>query len=290
MAARLRLLIAPNCYDAACGVSATEQLTLMTSSILRGARPAILLLAALIGPSSSALSQTLLWEVEGLLVAGIDDLDGDGLPDVIVGATPSAMVLSGGTGAVIWTFTGLEPGDSFGTTVANAGDVDNDGTSDIIVGAAGGYVQVFSGSTGAVLHTFIGPERFNGESEWLGNKVTGVGDVNLDGHCDVMVGGYNAEIDGMYRAGRATVFSGQTGDTLFEFNGSAETVGRCGKLHHILENVTQVVVGLGIPRSDQQRLSITVRGRLEILQVPVHQTQIVMGLRIIRLQLHSAQI
>ncbi len=244
LATRPHASSATNSDNATCGARAPEQPVLMANSILRGARFAILWLAAMLAPMPSALAQTLMWQVEGSgerdnlgrVMASIDDLDGDGLPDVILGATQNqspdgpgfVVVLSGGTGQVIWSFTGQTSGDKFGYSVANAGDVDNDGTSDIIVGARGipatspyndldGYVQVFSGATGAVLHMWTGSD-----AERLGNSVAGVGDVDLDGYDDVIVGAYFAEPGGLFWAGRATVFSGSTGNALFVFNGTQE--------------------------------------------------------------------
>src|SRR5688572_29199624 len=88
---------------------------------------------------------------------------------------------------------GPAAGARFGTAVAGAGDVDADGYADVIVGATDsngastqvGLAQVFSGHDGRLLFTFRGSTR-GGDA--FGNAVGGAGDVDGDGHDDVVVG------------------------------------------------------------------------------------------------------
>ena len=106
----------------------------------------------------------------GSSVAGVGDVDGDGLDDFFVGARQQvigpgagyATVFSGATGLPLpnLSLTGLAAGDQFGRAVAGAGDVNGDGVPDLIVGApladpgglsSAGQVTVFSGATGAAL-------------------------------------------------------------------------------------------------------------------------------------------
>jgi hypothetical protein len=100
-------------------------------------------------------------------VAGAGDVDGDGIPDYIIGEPftsqgGAAHVFSGRTGLLIYTFTAESPDDQFGSAVAGAGDMDGDGHADIIVGAyltdsggtSSGRAYVFSGRTGGLLHRF----------------------------------------------------------------------------------------------------------------------------------------
>ncbi|MCH7690742.1 MAG: FG-GAP repeat protein [candidate division Zixibacteria bacterium] len=167
----------------------------------------------------------------GFSVASAGDVDNDGFDDLIVGARRNdaggedagrAYVFSGQTGDTIYVFTGEAAGDHFGISVASAGDVDNDGFDDLIVGAftnsaagiAAGRAYVFSGQTGDTIHVFTGEAA----EDIFGFSVASAGDVNKDGFADLIVGARNNGAGGT-RAGRAYVFSGQTGDTLYVFTG-----------------------------------------------------------------------
>ena len=170
----------------------------------------------------------------GWSVAGPGDLDGDGVPDVLVG-TPrlqspvagispgGAILFSGATGATIFTFTGIAPLDLFGSCVAAAGDLDGDSANDLVVGgpnlvgppgAPGGYVRVFSGATGSLLYSLTpGPFSASG----FGRSVAGAGDVDADGVPDVAVG----SIPGPIGVREASVFSGASGTRLFAVTGTS---------------------------------------------------------------------
>jgi len=76
--------------------------------------------------------------------SGVGDVDGDGVPDLVIGArrdepngagSGSAMVYSGRHGTVLFTVGGDDAGDFFGSAVSSAGDFDGDGLSEILVGA-----------------------------------------------------------------------------------------------------------------------------------------------------------
>jgi len=170
----------------------------------------------------------------GVSVAGAGDVDGDGIPDLIVGALGTrsngkafggtAFVFSGATGSQIRRFDGKAPRDFFGRAVAGAGDVNGDGLADLIVGAPGtkvhgfadsGSALVFSGATGARIFRFDGSEEFAG----LGFSVAGAGDVDGDGHDDLLVGARGASPQGLKNAGSVFIFSGATGAQLFRMNG-----------------------------------------------------------------------
>jgi len=167
-------------------------------------------------------------DILGTSVSSAGDVNGDGRNDLIVGASNddnngsnsgSARVLSGIDGSSLYTFDGANAGDFFGTAVSGAGDVNGDGRADLIVGAEGhavgtdqgvGSARVFSGLDGTVLHTFEGSNAF----AFFGLSVDGAGDINGDGHDDLIVGAVQGGT-----GGTANVFSGIDGSTLFTFNG-----------------------------------------------------------------------
>lgn len=166
----------------------------------------------------------------GSSVGGGGRIDGDMSYDLVIGApghdTPDTnagcvYVLSGTFGAMIDTLYGESAHDAFGSTVAIAGDVDNDGHADFIVGAphneAGGVdagrAYVYSGA-GGLMHSFTGSDP----GGRLGSAVAAAGDVDGDGHADVIVGVPYDDGAGT-DAGRAFVYSGMSGLVLYTLNG-----------------------------------------------------------------------
>ena len=196
---------------------------------------ATLLLLSLALPQASA--QEVLYAFEGdspderfgLAVSGAGDIDGDGHDDFIVGACQDptngnqageARVFSGVDGAEMFRILGESSGDFFGNAVSGAGDVNADGTPDFIVGAIwdandtgafAGSASVFSGVDGSLIHKFEG-----NVNDFFGIRVSGMGDVNSDGHADVIVGAVQWLNNG---TGYASVFSGADGSVLYTLSG-----------------------------------------------------------------------
>jgi hypothetical protein len=158
----------------------------------------------------------------GWAISELQDVDGDGVTDLIVSddhhtTTNSGVVyvFSGSSGALLYQFS-EGTGGRLGYAIADAGDVDGDGTHDIVAGRPGvSTVYVYSGATGATLLTISRPTY-----DRLGVAVAGAGDVNADGHADLLVGAQGTGVNGT-NAGRAYVFSGADGSVLHAMDGSA---------------------------------------------------------------------
>jgi hypothetical protein len=159
---------------------------------------------------------------EGRAVAGAGDVDGDGVPDFILGDpehdssngedSGRARVFSGADGSVLHKFKGPSPFAQFGWSVSGAGDVDGDGCQDLIVGAPKATlaeVSVFSGRTGVELYRFVSPVV----GDEFGLSVSGAGDLDRDGYDDFVAGAPSFMVAST-EAGRVMAYSGLDGSVL----------------------------------------------------------------------------
>ena len=161
----------------------------------------------------------------GYSIAGLGDVNGDGIADFAVGAPGDDR--AGANAGLVYVYHGgrppsgraameLEPpapGGQFGISVASAGDFNGDGVPDLAVGAnwhldrgePRGRVMVYFG--GRAMHarpdwSADGPDP----AGWFG-IVAGAGDLNGDGYDDLVVGAGRAR--GSTRAsGAAYVYFG----------------------------------------------------------------------------------
>jgi len=169
----------------------------------------------------------------GMSAARAGDVDGDGVTDIVVGASlddqvasagGSVTVLSGADGSQVFRLLLGTPGDRFGFSVDGVGDVDQDGYADIVVGAPeadprgfqSGIVYVISGRDASIRFRYEGDEA---EQE-LGFAVAGIGDADGDGIGDFAIAGDESDsFPSDAHEGFARLYSGATGLLLREFLG-----------------------------------------------------------------------
>ena len=171
----------------------------------------------------------------GTGVAGVGDLNGDGLPDLAVGATqnPDPHFAFYGDGQIVAVgghvtgtqalatagpvFTGERPASNLGRTIAGGADVNDDGWDDLLFGAA--FAGDNDSCTGRAYLQF-GPITGGGSLldadvifeghilyDWTGFAVDMAGDVNGDGYEDIIIGAHGSAETGL-DAGKAYLVYG----------------------------------------------------------------------------------
>ena len=172
----------------------------------------------------------------GFAVAGLGDLNNDGIPEFAVSApsltTTSPLVsragrfwvYSGLDASVLYTITGTQNQEALGTSLCCLDDVDGDGVLDFAAGSEGlimgspqttqaGAVNVYSGATGALIRTI-------NDAIGLGIAIDGVGDLDGDGVGEVLCG-LPRSSNFFTNDGAARIYSGQTGALLQSSIGTA---------------------------------------------------------------------
>ena len=223
----------------------------------------------------------------GHSVTTVWDLDGGGTPDIVVGVPGDDD--SGTNAGAVWVlfldtngtvsfqqkissvdggFGGVLLGDdNFGSSVAQVGDLDGDAVTELAVGASGddtsgseaGAVWIlFLDTSGTVLsEQRISPTAALGAGDQFGSSVTYLGDHDVDGNEDIVVG---APGDGDGGVGRGAVwvvflndngtlnFSQKISDTAGSFGGTLEDDDNFGSAVTWINDVngdlvTDIVIG-----------------------------------------------
>ncbi|MEC7241961.1 MAG: MopE-related protein, partial [Myxococcota bacterium] len=180
------------------------------------------------------------YDYSAYTVAGVGDINGDGLDDVVSGAwlEDAGGNAAGSTYLVLGSsastaslasadgkFSGEVSQDRAGSAVAGAGDVNGDGYDDLLIGAYGQDLGSNGTSNAGAAYLLLGPVsgskslsdiadvKFEGETkdDQFGLHLNSAGDLDADGYDDMVVGApyYNPASTGN-GPGRAYIFYGDT--------------------------------------------------------------------------------
>jgi hypothetical protein len=203
----------------------------------------------------------------GLSISGLSDVNGDGRPDIAVGAerdddmglnAGSVSVFSGIDGALLYRVHGGADLDKFGSRVTDGGDLNGDGVSELLVTSRlgvnydGGSVDCFSGDDGTVLFSLESDDVDFG----YGDGLAGLGDFDGDGANDFVVGSpywsipHNSPVD--LQVGEVTFYTGIDANPGNYCTAAFNSTGRSARIGHsgsarVPENDLVLSVRDGVP-------------------------------------------
>ena len=224
--------------------------------------PASVELGALNGTTGFTVNGISLGDYSGISVSGAGDVNRDGFDDILIGAMwasphglisgqsyvvyggsalPSSFELSALNGTTGFTVNGISTYDQVGSAVSGAGDVNGDDYDDILLGAyrasphgaGSGQSHVVYG--GSAVPATIDASALNGTNgftangisyrDYAGGAVSGVGDVNLDGFDDILIGATGAPPHGIYSGQSYVVYGGTAAPGTIELSALNGTSG-----------------------------------------------------------------
>jgi len=206
-------------------------------------------LSALNGSNGFVINGSAANDQSGRSVSNAGDINGDGITDLIIGATGAgnagaSYVVFGGSevgssgslnlsalnGRNGFVINGSAFGDGSGTSVSTAGDINGDGIADLIIGATGadpngnrsaGASYVVFGGSGVGSGGSLNLSAPNGSNSFVingiafgdrsGTSVSTAGDINGDGIADLIIGAFRAAPNGNIDAGASYVVFGGGG-------------------------------------------------------------------------------
>ena len=217
-------------------------------------------------------------ELFGNVVEGPGDVNGDGCPDIIVGANENSTFLLTDNGAAYIfygsgpfpcpstinpllpdvTILGVNDGDEFGASVTGIGDLDGDGIPDFLIGAPfydgqRGRAYIFLGGNdnlatdmdaddAVITLTGVDP------SDRFGFSMDGRGDIDGDGILDIAIGAYQASVSTNQNEGMAYTFWGAKLQNQISLGGGDFSAGSAD------------VIFNGVMANDQVGWSLTIIG------------------------------
>ncbi|MBU4190664.1 MAG: PKD domain-containing protein [Candidatus Thermoplasmatota archaeon] len=144
------------------------------------------------------LSEEWRFSTENAFGLAVEDLDGDGIPELIVGGSRNVYVVNTTTHSQVWVSADLG-GPIYGVDVS---DIDNDGVKEIVVGTSNETISIYEG----YLYVFDSITYLEEWSMNIGGRIYGVAtdDIDDDGFTEIVVGYH----DGTHQKCQISIFNG----------------------------------------------------------------------------------